>query len=304
VHTLCTPPSFRLLSAGRDPPICSIDGAFSLHSTNGRKQKSRQKALLPRLSDGYRVQNKNASIVSILTFLYDGGGGNTVLAQLKHAGFNWKDMKEIFVTHKHVDHIMGIIWMIRMICQYMDHGDYEGEANIYACDEVIEILRNMSEYLLQKKETRFIGDRLHLISVKDGENRLINGREITFFDIHSTKAKQFGFVMRLPDGEKFTCCGDEPCAESCYGYARDSKWLLHEAFCLYSDADILDPYEKHHSTVKDACELAEMLNVRNLLLYHTEDRRISDRRRLYGEEGRGYYSGNLFIPDDLETLLL
>ena len=75
VHTLCTPPSFRLPSARRNTPICSVDGAFSLHSTNGRKQKSRQKALLPRPSDGYRVQNKNASIVSILTFLYGGPEG-------------------------------------------------------------------------------------------------------------------------------------------------------------------------------------------------------------------------------------
>ena len=29
--------------------------------------------ILPRPSDGYRVQNKNASIVSILTFLYGKG---------------------------------------------------------------------------------------------------------------------------------------------------------------------------------------------------------------------------------------
>lgn len=76
VHTLCTPSSFRLPSARCNTPICSLDGAFSLHSTNGRKQKSRQKALLPRHSGGYRVQNKNASIVSILTFLYGGGGEN------------------------------------------------------------------------------------------------------------------------------------------------------------------------------------------------------------------------------------
>jgi len=70
VHTLCTPPSFRLPSARRNTPICSVDGAFSLHSTNGRKQKSHQKALLSIHSDVHRVQNKNASIVSILTFLY------------------------------------------------------------------------------------------------------------------------------------------------------------------------------------------------------------------------------------------
>ena len=82
VHTLCTPPSFRLPSARCNTPICSLDGAFSLHSTNGRKQKSRQKALLPRHSGGYRVQNKNASIVSILTFLYGGDGEIRTLEEL------------------------------------------------------------------------------------------------------------------------------------------------------------------------------------------------------------------------------
>ena len=85
-------------------------------------------------------------------------------------------------------------------------------------------------------------------------------------------------------------------------YARNSEWLLHEAFCLYSERDIFDPYEKHHSTVKDACELAEKLQVRNLLLYHTEDRNLKERKRLYHEEGARYYHGNLFIPDDLETV--
>ena len=50
-------------------------------------------------------------------FLVDGGGGNTVLSQLKKAGIDLMDVHEIFVTHKHVDHIMGIVWVIRIICQ-------------------------------------------------------------------------------------------------------------------------------------------------------------------------------------------
>lgn len=58
--------------------------------------------------------------------------------------------------------------------------------------------------------------------------------------------------------------------------------------------------KKHHSTVKDACELAESLGVENLLLYHTEDRNITERKKLYLEEGRQYYSGNLYVPEDLE----
>ena len=57
-------------------------------------------------------------------FMVDGGGGNTILHQIKHAGYDWMDIRHIFVTHKHVDHLMGIIWIVRMICQFMDHGKF------------------------------------------------------------------------------------------------------------------------------------------------------------------------------------
>ena len=60
-------------------------------------------------------------------FMIDGGGGNEVLKQLKRAGLNWMDMRDIFVTHKHIDHILGIVWMMRLICQNMNKGTYEGE---------------------------------------------------------------------------------------------------------------------------------------------------------------------------------
>ena len=125
--------------------------------------------------------------------LVDGGGGNTLLRQLKQAGLDWKDMREIFVTHKHVDHLMGIIWMIRMICQHMKQGQYEGEAWIYGHDEVIGLLGEMAEQLYPKKLTDFIGKRLHLVVVNDGEERTLMGHKVTFFDIQSTKAKQYGF---------------------------------------------------------------------------------------------------------------
>lgn len=65
------------------------------------------------------------------SFLVDGGGGNGVLSQLKRADLDWKNMRTIFVTHKHIDHILGIVWMVRMICQNMSQGKYEGEAVIY-----------------------------------------------------------------------------------------------------------------------------------------------------------------------------
>ncbi len=236
--------------------------------------------------------------------LVDGGGGNTLLRQIKHAGFQWQDMREIFVTHRHTDHLLGIIWMMRMVCQHMRQGEYEGDTWIYGHDEVVTLLKELAGKLLQKKELPFIGDRLHMVTVNDGETRKTIGKETTFFDIHSTKAKQYGFTMDLGNGQRLTCCGDEPYNNCEYKYAKGSKWLLHEAFCLHAQADQFHPYEKHHSTVKDACILAEELGIPNLLLYHTEDRNIKNRKELYSAEGREYYHGRLYIPDDLETLTL
>lgn len=43
-------------------------------------------------------------------------------------------------------------------------------------------------------------------------------------------------------------------------------------------------------------------HVKNLLLYHTEDRNLADRKRLYTAEGSEYYSGKLWIPDDLDVI--
>ena len=85
---------------------------------------------------------------------------------------------------------------------------------------------------------------------------------------------------------------------------QGSTWLLHEAFCLHSQAEIFHPYEKHHSTVMDACALAEKMKVENLVLYHTEDKNIARRKELYTREGTMYFHGNLYVPEDLETIEL
>ena len=236
--------------------------------------------------------------------LVDGGGGNAVLRQIKYAGYDWMDIHHIFVTHKHIDHLLGIVWMVRMICQFMEHGEYRGEAWIYSHAEILALLRELAGKLIQKKAAAMIDRRLHLVEVKDGESREIIGREFTFFDIRSTKAKQFGFNVALDGGRVLTCCGDEPLNAETEHYARGSEWMLHEAFCLHSQADVFDPYEKHHSTVKDACELAQRLEVKNLLLYHTEDKNIASRAALYREEGAQYYDGNLWIPSDLDAIEL
>ena len=236
--------------------------------------------------------------------LVDAGGGNTVLTRLKAAGIDWKEIRDIFVTHKHIDHILGIVWMMRMILQNMREGNYEGEAYIYAHDEVIAILENLAKMLLNKKDLKGLGTRLHLVTVNDGETREIIGHPFTFFDIGSTKAKQYGYVMEYGDGKRLTCCGEEPYCDIEEPYAQGADYLMHEAFCLYGQADIFHPYEKHHSTALDAAKLAEGLGVKNLILYHTEEKNIADRKELYTAEAKSVFRGNVFVPEDMEIIEL
>ncbi len=234
--------------------------------------------------------------------MVDAGGGNTVLTQLEKSGYHWTQMRNMIITHKHIDHLLGMLWMVRLICQSMENNSYEGEADIYGHEEVISLLSDIAAKLLTAKQSRHLGERLHLNTVRDGEQRLINGRGVTFIDLKSTKARQFGFSLDLDNGGRLTCLGDEPCSSAVEAQVKDSTWLLSEAFCLHGEADKYRPHEKHHSTVKDACELAEKLGVKNLVLYHTEDDHIRERKALYSAEGRQYFSGNLFVPDDLESI--
>ncbi len=234
-------------------------------------------------------------------FLVDTGGGNTLIKQLKAVNINPKEIKEVFITHRHSDHITGVIWLVRSWVQAMSKGKYEGEVHVYGHEEVINILNNFTKLLFPDDWEKVINKQLFFIEVKDGEKKLINDKVVTFFDIQSTKAKQFGFSMELPNGKKLTCCGDEPYKECEQQYVKDSEWLLTEAFCLYGDRDKYHPYEISHSTVKDACEIAERLNVKILNLYHTEESDLANRKVKYTTEGKEYFSGNLFVPNDLES---
>lgn len=231
-------------------------------------------------------------------FLVDAGGGNGILRILQDMDMDLTQIHDIFITHEHTDHILGIVWIIRVIATRMKNGQYEGDLNIYCHEDLPETITTICRLTVQGKFFKMIGDRIHLVPVRDKETVQILNYPVTFFDIQSTKARQFGFSTILENGQRFTCCGDEPLNPACAQYAKGSCWLTHEAFCLYSQRDVFKPYEKHHSTVKDACELGERLGVKNLILWHTEDKNIARRQELYTEEGKPFFSGTLHVPED------
>lgn len=237
-------------------------------------------------------------------FLVDAGGGNGILVQLKKAGIQLEEIHEIFLSHEHTDHILGMVWMIRMIAAKMRQGKYEGNLDIYCHRDLVDTLSTIVQLTVQGKFVKLIGERIFLHSLEDGDVKEILGYAVRFFDIRSVKAKQYGFTLTLHSGKRLTFAGDEPYRECEYEFVKGVDWLLHEAFCLHSQAERFKPYEKCHTTVRDACRTAEELGVKNLILYHTEDENIARRKELYLLEGKPCFSGNLYVPEDLEVFEL
>lgn len=55
-------------------------------------------------------------------FLVDAGGGNQILRILKETNIPLEEIHDIFITHEHIDHLLGLFWLIRMIGQNHQSG--------------------------------------------------------------------------------------------------------------------------------------------------------------------------------------
>lgn len=237
-------------------------------------------------------------------FLVDAGGGNGILAQLEKTGISFNQIDGMFITHGHTDHILGALWVIRKMAMLTSAGKRTVPFDIYCHDEVADMLMTFCKLTLKKKLMDEIGSHIIITTVTDGTSLKASNYDFTFFDIHSTKKKQFGFKAILPDGQSLVCLGDEPYNSSNRQYVENADWLLSEAFCLYADRDTFKPYEKNHSTALDAGKIAEELHIKNLVLYHTEDSDLANRKSRYTAEGKSVFSGKVYVPNDLETIRL
>lgn len=237
-------------------------------------------------------------------FLIDAGGGNTVLSNLEKLNIQITQIHNMFISHNHNDHILGSVWVIRAVAQSILNNKYDGNLDIYCHKESIEAIKVICSFVLQKKFLKLFGERILFIEIQDGYTTTILDRKTTFFDIQSTKDLQHGFTTILANSKSLTFLGDEPYRDTVKKYCENVDYLFHEAFCLYSQKDIFKPYEKHHATAKDACKNANDLNVKNIILYHTEDKNLEKRKELYITEGREEFDGNIYMPNDLDVIEL
>lgn len=261
------------------------------------------------LGTGYAVATKCYTTCFTISdgqehFMIDTGGGSGVLTNLEKLDISYNQVHHIFLSHCHTDHVIGAVWMLRMIGQSMNKGVYEGNLHVYCHKDVAEGLLQMCKFMLSPRLLPLFGERIIFHCLTDGMTFDINGRKTTFFDAHGHKEIQYGVKVELLNGKIITYLGDEPFNPVCEQYAKGVDYLMHEALCLEAEESIYHPHRISHSTVKDAADWAVHLEVPNLILHHTEDKALDTRKERYTAEAKQYYEGKVYMPDDLDIILL
>ncbi len=237
------------------------------------------------------------------TFLVDSGGGQFLIRQLQKAQIGYNDIHDIFITHNHLDHILGLFFLLRDIAHRMDDDKYDGDLRIFGSKEVINTIRKSCDLLLDRV-TKYFDNRIKFIEIHNGETFNIIGQEVTFFDTHSETKEQFGFTMKTKNDVRFAYLGDVPYVDDEYEYVKDVDYLVHEAACKQADRKLFKPEERGHSTLKQACENYHKTGARYLIITHTEDHLGDKRGPQYRHEAAADHHTMIMVPDDLETIFL
>ena len=235
-------------------------------------------------------------------FLIDTGGSADIVKNIKLVGIKLSVIHDIFISHTHTDHLLGLFWLLKRLTGMYRSGNYTGKLNIYCNDEVAVAIKDIYKHLYPDVYVDLINEYINIIVVNDGEELTINNQKYKFIDLKASKNKLYGFETTFDSGKTLVFLGDETLNPELYDVVKDKDYVMHEAFCLDLDKEIFKPYEKKHSTVKYVCESLNKLKIKNLILYHTEDTHPNDKDILYKEEAKQYFDNNVIVPKDLDVI--
>lgn len=238
------------------------------------------------------------------TFVTDGGGGNGVFMQMERANMRPDEVTDLFISHAHTDHLIGAIWLVRVIGHQFDRSGRTTPLHVYGHASVLETFRTICNLLVGGQVLSHFDKDIIFHAVESGDTHTIGHWQVTFFDTGAAKTTQYGWRATLENGMTLVFLGDEPLTDVGLPYAKDADYLVHEAMCLEADADKYHPHRIHHSSVVDAANNATRAGAKHLILFHAEDKDLDTRKARYTAEAAAHFDGPVDAPDDLDVFIL
>lgn len=240
-----------------------------------------------------------------LRLLVDTMGGYDIYKALTKNGFDLLTFNALFITHRHIDHALGFVWVVRNI--WMRTRDpKEAPKNFNLKVFCSPDLKNSLLTIVQAMNpNHWEIAKDYITFVENQDNKAVSVSSdvlLTPFNTESTKEEQYGFLLTKGD-YKIYYTGDVPLNPKHYEYAKNVNILIHDCFCLDTEEHIYRAREKAHSTALDAAKNAANVNPQHLILTHIADEE-PNRKERYMQEAQTVFTNKISVPDDGEVITI
>jgi ribonuclease Z len=233
--------------------------------------------------------------------LLDTGSGLEAVRRLLAVGCSPTALRDIFVSHQHVDHVGGLepllLWSVIRTLEERGRPPEE-PTRVYASPRVLADVGRLLD-AISSAVPRLFGDRLQLVPMADGAAASVRGggRLTTFLVDHQPReGGAMGCLVEL-DGIRLAYSGDtRPCdrlIEACQGV----DVLIHEAGGL--DEQATEVHRQGHSTAGDAGRVAKACGAGRLVLSHVPAEALADPMRA---EAQAAFGAPVEIATDLDVI--
>jgi ribonuclease BN (tRNA processing enzyme) len=202
--------------------------------------------------------------------LLDTGSGMEIVRRLIAVGCDPTEVRDIFVSHQHVDHVGGLepllLWSVVNTIRQSGHSPRD-ETRVYAEARVLASIERLFGALATAVPRLFAG-RLRWHPAADGGSvELGNGVRLTTFlvDHEPAGGGAMGCVV-VRDGVRLVYSGDTRPSRRLIEAARGADVLIHESGGL--DEHAVEVHRLGHSTGGDAGRTAKAAGVGRLILTH------------------------------------
>jgi ribonuclease Z len=230
--------------------------------------------------------------------LLDTGGGLDVVRQLVAAGSSPTAVRDIFVSHQHLDHVGGLepllLWSVIRTLRERG-GPPKEETRVYAEPRVLSAVERVFDAVVTAAP-RLFGGKLRLAPVTDGGVvELRRGARLTTFlvDHLPVGGGAMGCLLEL-GGVRVVYSGDTRPTPRLIEVAQNADLLVHEAGGL--DAHAAEVRRLGHSTAGDAGRAAKAAGVARLVLTHLPSEALAEPMLA---EARAAFGGPVEVAHDL-----
>jgi ribonuclease Z len=242
--------------------------------------------------NGERAQSSLAVPLSCEeTMLIDASSGTVLLARLEAAGIPLENVRHLFLSHRHFDHVGGFAPLLATLASLP-----QASLLVHAAPDTLRALRNLLDLTLPGAEG-WLGKRLGWRELSPGKPTSVGETEVTPFSLdHSLEC--VGFRIAQADAVAVISVDTRPTREITE-YASGADLLVHDAYGPKDAAE--QSHAMGHSTATEAGEAARAAGVRRLVLTHLRSSRFVDPEALV-VEAEAAFGGPVSAAEDLDTI--